>query len=98
VCVCVCERAVLCFSSKPVYLSIQNKNFDVILLKCDNLQNHDFTGETKTDVQVNTILPELHLVGLLYIIDLRCTETQIYKKNDETVKNCESARGETKLM
>jgi len=26
---------------------------------------------------INTILPELHLVGLLYIIDLWCTETQI---------------------
>ena len=24
----------------------------------------------------------MHLVGLLYIIDLRCTETQIYKKKD----------------
>ena len=26
---------------------------------------------------INAILPELHLVGLLYIIDLWCTETQI---------------------
>jgi len=29
---------------------------------------------------INTILPELHLVGLLYIIDLWCTETEIYIK------------------
>jgi len=26
---------------------------------------------------INTVLPELHLVGLLYIIDLWCMETQI---------------------
>jgi len=29
------------------------------------------------NIIINAILPELHLVGLLYIIDLSCTETQI---------------------